>query len=299
MHYKLALDVGGTFIKFAIIDKQGNIIEDTLSESPTNSEGSLDEIFDSFRVVIEQARTHYPFSEVGICIPGPFDYVNGVFHMTQKFISVRGMSLTDVFSKEGLTVTYLHDSTALLLGELSEGTARGYKRPCAVMLGTGFGFAMARDGKILICQDQRPSVSMWNKKFRDGIVEDTISRKAIREHYAILSGDDGSRPDVREIAAMASDGNPHAIAVFKDVGESIGQIFHRYIPKENYDFLVLAGQISKAFDLIAPYIELEVPIERATHIQDAAIRGVANYLVSGKDACTRVLTEEEALKCWN
>ncbi|AEV30182.1 transcriptional regulator/sugar kinase [Sphaerochaeta pleomorpha str. Grapes] len=298
MQYKLALDVGGTFIKSALVDTEGMIIESTLGESPTNSNGKPEEILDSFKSILERNRSLASFTEVGICIPGPFDYENGIFNMTQKFTSVRGMSLSPVFSAEGLEVKYLHDSTAFLLGEIAEGAARGFDRPCGIMLGTGFGFTMSHGGRILINQEQRPCFSLWNKKFRDGIVEDTISRKAIRERYAKLSGD-FSMPDVREIAALATGGDKNALAVFRDVGESIGEVISSYIPKKAYDFLVMGGQISKAFDLMAPYIGLEIPVSRAANISDAAIRGVGRYLALGKDACTRVTTEKEALACWS
>lgn len=299
MAYILVLDIGGTFIKSSVAEKStGELIAGTGYEVPTCADGTSDGFFNALRKTVDHARnSHSDLRGVSVCIPGPFDYTNGISLMEHKFSSIHGKSLTPFFMSMGLPVVYLHDSTAFLLGELRYGAALGYSSPLGIMLGTGFGFALASGGRICVSEDQRPSVRMWSKPYGDGIVEDYVSRRAIRALYKRRSGCDDD-PDVKEIGTLADDGDIVAQSVFAEIGVHIGRIISTCIPVEAYDCLVLGGQISRSHHFIIPGIleAISCPVFPARHISDAALRGAVGYFLQGKAASVQTMTEAEALR---
>lgn len=298
MNCILVLDIGGSFIKSALASQtDGLLLPGTEFMTPTHSNGLKSEFLASLSETVRHARQFgHEVSCASVCIPGPFDYDNGVALMQHKFRAIYQESLTSEFQSMGLSVVYLHDSTAFLLGELRYGAAKDFRSPVGVMLGTGFGFAMAHEGKVCVSADQRPSVRLWDKPYEDGIVEDYVSQRAIRTLYQAYSGC-AEIPEVREIGTLADAGDRVAQSVFHTVGEHIGKILLRYIPAGIFDCLVLGGQIARSYEFIIPDIQrsIPVPVFPALHISDAALRGAAGYFLQGKNNSIQIMTEMEAL----
>lgn len=298
MDCALVLDIGGTFIKSALAEwGSGALVQGTEYEIPTCADDINGEIFNSLKKTVEHARAFgHVVEKASVCIPGPFDYTNGISLMQHKFSAISHTSLTPFFRSMGLSVVYLHDSTAFLLGELMYGAAHSYIAPLGIMLGTGFGFAMASYGQIYISEDQRPTIRMWNKPYGDGIVEDYVSRRAIRAIYQSISGS-LDELDVKEIGSMAEQGDSVAQSVFWKVGWHIGMILTSYIPEYSYDCVVLGGQIARSYKFIIPGITESIsrPVFPAAHISDAALRGAAGYLLRGKDVSVQVVSEAQVL----
>lgn len=298
MAYSIVMDIGGTFIKSALADDvTHHIMEETLFSVPTNAESTIEEFFFSLESIVQHARTYDPdVSAASICIPGPFDYERGVSLMQHKFRALYQQSITPFFASQGLGVVYLHDSTAFLLGEMRFGSAKGFSSPLGIMLGTGFGFALARGSLVLVSEDQRPSVKMWNKQYKDGIVEDYVSSAALRAYYKTLKGLD-REIEVKEIGEKADAGDPYSVQVFEQTGLHIASIIRSYIPTDRYDCIVLGGQIARSHRYIIPSLgaACSVPVLCASHIASAALWGAAAYLYEGKDACVKTLSEAQAL----
>lgn len=298
MGYSVVMDIGGTFIKSALADDATHcIVEQSIYSVPTNAEGSAKDFFSSLENIVQHARTFdHHLSAASVCIPGPFDYERGISQMQHKFQSIYMQSVTPFFASQGLSVVYLHDSTAFLLGEMRFGSAKGFSAPLGIMLGTGFGFSIASDHAVLISEDQRPSVKMWNKQYREGIVEDYVSSRALRASYKELKGLE-AEIEVKEIGEKADSGDPLAQQVFEKVGSDIGLILQSYIPSERYDCIVLGGQIARSHQYIIPSLaaKCSAPVFCSQHILTAALWGAAAYLYEGKESCVKVASEEAVL----
>ncbi len=275
----LVLDVGGTFIKYAVMDEDGACLRGSAGQQPMHSDGARQDILDALIAVIERALAFdHGLHQAAVCFPGPFDYPQGFSRMTHKFAAIQDVPLKPLFAARGLTVDFLHDSTAFMLGECQQGAAQGSKLAFGVMLGTGFGFAMAKNGRVQCASDLRPALILWNQSFREGIVEDYISRRALRAAYQRLSGCE-NLPDVHEIAALAHQGVAPAQAVFEHLGADLAALIKPYAAQYGADRLVIGGQIAKSADLFVPVVQklLPLPVVPAAHIEDAALRGAACY----------------------
>ena len=256
----LALDVGGTFIKSAVIDRNGTFNE--LPQVPSCSDSSAAEIIEAFHAAIAAAGK---VDAVGIAIPGPFDYARGISLMEHKFRAIKGLELRNVLPE--LPLRFVHDANAFLLGEVAVGAVRGVVRAAGITLGTGLGAALVVDGKPVCNALGSPAenVSLWSKPFRNGVVEDHISSRALLAKYPA--------PDVKAIADAAKAGDDRALAVWREFGEALNEVLIPWCVMHEIGRIVLGGQIAKDYALFsAPLAHL--PITTAQLGTRAALYGM-------------------------
>ncbi len=285
----LALDMGGTSIKRALVDAAG---EPTAVSVCAFGEDRREALLKALRDSVLAARDaavgmDARIASMGVACPGPFDFRRGVSLMTHKWAGINGLPLPPVLG-EGLPVipiSFLHDSTAFLLGEAYHGAATFARNPAGVMLGTGFGYTTMRERRVCLDETLSPLVRLWREPYQGGIVEDYVSRRAIRKRYAAMTGDE--TPDVREIAARADAGEREALATLHETGALLGDVLNMFLPKD-CDLVVVGGQIAYAAAHLLPAaaLTLAVPIVPAAHIADAALRGIFHYCTRTDVTCT-------------
>lgn len=263
----LALDAGGTSIKAGILRGEEIIAERSFAFLSEEREQMLS----VFRQALAWGRDYGPIC-LGVACPGPFDFARGVSHMRHKWRGLMDVPLPSVFARElpGVPVRFLHDSTAFLLGEAWQGAARDMENPAGVMLGTGFGFTVMQRRRVLVDANGTPALVLWNAPFRDGTVEDYVSRRALRDAYGPQA------PDVRELAELARGGDTRAQAIFRRMGEALGEVLTRYLPAGT-DGVVLGGQIARSAELFLPWAQILASVTVARHIGSAALRGAAVF----------------------
>lgn len=64
----------------------------------------------------------------------------------------------------------MQDVNAALAGEIARGNAAGYGASALVSLGTGLGFSLSRDGRVLCNPAGGPKVVIFDLPYRDGIL---------------------------------------------------------------------------------------------------------------------------------
>ena len=201
------LDVGGTFVKGGIADSAGNLAEGQVWQVPVRSEGSKEEILESLAESLRQGiakSQDLGMRAAGLAatFPGPFDYNAGVPLMEHKFAAIYGMDLKEWIrgiAGERFGVSFVHDVNAQLSGEMFRGAATGFRNVCVITLGTGLGFAFSIDGRIQYSSTASPARSIYNMPYRDGILEDYVSKRGFLKAYRELTGKDEPDLTVKEI----------------------------------------------------------------------------------------------------
>jgi glucokinase len=274
----LLLDVGGTFVKSVVATLQGELLPNTETSVPINSDGTREEIEHSFATVVANGRAiaeynGYLLAGVGIAFPGPFDYNTGISYMTHKFAALENVCVKDFFHSlldigEDMPVIFMHDVTAAVLGEVSFGAAQGYKNVAVVTLGTGLGFAHTIDGKIQYSHLGSPAVSIYNRPYKEGVLEDYASKRGFLRSYAEVCGRElPSNLTVAMIGGMCAEGDKEALRSFYNVGEILATELKPLLKEFNIECLLFGGQISRSFAYIEPALKTlldEVPT--LTHI---------------------------------
>lgn len=274
----LFLDVGGTFIKTS----DGR-------EIPVDSDGSIDAISASFSEAVGRfcrdasADATGCGYDIGIAIPGPFDYAHGIFRMTHKYATVNGKdfrSLAGVPERVGLR--FAHDVNCMLAGEVYAGNGRGFDRVALVSLGTGLGFSMSIDGEILKNDIGSPRVSIFGLPYRDGILEDYASKRGIMNRYRSMSGETLS---VKEIATRAKTGDNAAVTAMSETGQIIAEVISPILTEYGVECLLFGGQISRSFSLMEGALRkglANVPSLRSLNVisdfDNATFNGLRNIM---------------------
>ncbi|MBQ6564440.1 MAG: ROK family protein [Clostridia bacterium] len=274
----LVLDIGGTFLKYAMTDVYGRVLAESVRQIPSEA-SNYEEFADVLRQVIEAGKQAEKTEKACVSIPGPFDFEHGISLMQHKFAAIYRRSIRPPFEDAGIEVTFLHDSTAFILGEASDGSLAGRAAPCCVMLGTGLGFAFMRDAHVCVNEQRTPAFTLWNMPWKQGIAEDYVSTRAIQQLY-------GSVISIRSIAEAAYAGEQKALEAFRRTGAELSQILQTVIPKLGCDCLALGGQIAKSADLFE--LDLPVPWFVSRHLDDAALRGAAFFATHGPGRCERL-----------
>ncbi len=277
---QLLLDVGGSFIKYAAASLQGELLPGSAGQMEANADGDAEDIYAAIGEIIRITRRVMPIAGACVSMPGPFDFDSGISHMQHKFPALFGKSLRVPFERESIPVTFLHDSTAFILGEYHEGVLKGAQSPCCVMLGTGLGFAWIRSGLVMVDDNQTPAMPLWRYPYLGGIAEDYVSTRAIRKYY-------DNTLSVKEIADRARAGEAKAMDAFHVTAGHLSAILTPLLKRLCCDRFALGGQIAKAADLMP--LDLPVPWKVSGHPDEAALLGAAWYSCQGKSACIRIV----------
>lgn len=149
--YYLGIDLGGTFIKGAVVDGDGSIIFS--DKTPTESEKGADAIISNIvklcNYVIDGAGlSKTDISGVGMGSPGIVDSNKGVVVYSENLKLKDFPIAKNTEELLGLPVKVANDANAAALGEAIFGSASSYKSSIFITLGTGVGGGVIIDGKL-------------------------------------------------------------------------------------------------------------------------------------------------------
>lgn len=245
----LALDAGGTFLKAVFFDLSANLIENSLMQQAVDSDGELKLVKDAYFALLGRLKefaVKNKLNVIGISVdtPGPFDYKTGTSLMKHKYLALYGISLIPWFNEffPKTEISFIHDSTAFAYGCIS---AQDKNAACA-MLGTGLGFAVIKDGEILLNEMGSSFYSLYKTPLKDGIAEDFVSARGVVRLYHDLGGD---AENAKQVAQRAFEGEELATKAFKQLGELLAKVVIPTFNEVNTEVFYVGGQVSKSIAL--------------------------------------------------
>ncbi len=278
----LAIDAGGTCFKSALITCGGTLIASSFYQSAVCSSGTADVILATYEKVIRHGydfaeRSDFTIRKIGVSTPGPFDYNDGISLLKHKFASLYGVNLVNLLKDRLQAITnipfhFRHDTNSFLAGELWQGAARGYSRVAGVTLGTGIGISCYSNGRFINNElgSPSPDVSIWNKPYREGIVEDYVSARALIADYQRVNPQYDPENGAKGIADAVKLGDKDAIKVYERFGAYLGEILGSWNKLFTPEIIVFGGQIARDFGLFS------APIRR----QFSSVDNAPDLLVS-------------------
>ncbi|MCL2559941.1 MAG: ROK family protein [Turicibacter sp.] len=139
----LAIDLGGTFMKFGIIDSEGMILETGKVPTPRDWESAVIEI----EALIEKHRT--AISGVGISAPGKVDIKTGTIYNGGNLTFLHKRSFKEVIeAKYDLPCFVVNDGKSAVLAEKWLGNFQGVTNGATIILGTGIGGGLLLNGEL-------------------------------------------------------------------------------------------------------------------------------------------------------
>jgi len=248
----IGVDIGGSHISAASLtfNSEGKLNLADFQESSVDTTAAADTLISAWSAVIQASAKGAKSYQVGIAMPGPYDYPNGISLIQDqgKMKSLYNLSVKNLLAKSldipSTNIQFINDAEAFLLGESLAGSAKAFKNSIGITLGTGLGSAI----KV---EDVVSDAKLWIAPFRDGIAEDYLGtnwfvQEAKNRFDLSISG-------VKELGELAYTKQEAAI-IFEIFGKALGEFLVPYLIRLQSEAVILGGKIALMNNLFLPTI---------------------------------------------
>lgn len=269
--FAIGVDLGGTNLRIAAVDSDGNLLE-KLTTGTHISKGRdfvIGEMCDAIKAQTVKFGSRMKFEGIGIGVPGIIDKRTGMLHESPNLPGWDNYPVRDDIQRILQTPVILeNDANVAAFGEGWLGAAKGYNEICMITLGTGVGGGIVLAGKIwqgmngmagevghvTVDPDGHPC-----KCGNIGCVEQYASATAVmrmaREEIESGNAENmaklASGPDVefsaRAVFNLALQGDAPAQRVYDRVGTALGILLAALVNTLNLRMYVIGGGVSNGW----------------------------------------------------
>lgn len=253
--YVVGIDLGGTYIKSAIVDSKGKIHK--YFKTDTFSEVSPKKVLSQMELCVNTLLDGFKKNISGIGIGAPGIVTNGVMKYPPNFKGWKEVDLAKHFSRKyRIECIADNDANCAGLAELKFGHGSKYSNFIFLTLGTGVGGAMVINGKIyrgeqngagefgmMTINYNGPDCLGGNK----GSIEAHLGRNYFLEQHKKEIKKIGSKIDFLELTSYAGKGNKTAKNLLSLYGFYLGVGIANYFNLMDVRTAVLGGGISNAY----------------------------------------------------
>lgn len=145
--YFMSFDVGGTFVKYGVLNKDGIILKK--DKIPTYHE-SKELFINSLIEIIKMHEKEYVIQAIGISMPGVIDSKNGQAILAGALYHLYGENIRKLIEEKTNYPVYIeNDANCALLAEKYKGNALGLSDIVLLTIGTGIGGAIMVDNQLV------------------------------------------------------------------------------------------------------------------------------------------------------
>ncbi|TDX11225.1 ROK family protein [Flavobacterium sp. S87F.05.LMB.W.Kidney.N] len=293
--HAIGLDIGGTHITAAVINKtEMKILDFSLCKESFDSNRPADEVMSIWKKVIHTAIENSKIKDIAgiaICMPGPFDYKNGICWIKDQSkyehfygLNIRELLLETLDFPANFPILFENDAVCFGKGEVFKQQENLSKKVMAVTLGTGLGACFIDKGASISSGNSVPADGeIYNLSYKDGIAEDYVSVRGLLSHYKSLSGSDLNNG--LELYNLAKNGDKQAIQVFERMGEDLATVAIPWIANFTADHIIIGGKIANASDLflhsfnkIIQESDFKIEVSISNDNEVAALLGAVSFL---------------------
>ena len=295
----IGMDVGGTGLKAAVIDRQGRVVikEQRPTRRERGPEAVIASILDFANDLAKSApSTSGPVAAAGVAVPGLIDEESGVALMSVN-LGWKDVPLRRLLEERlGVPATVGHDVRTASIAEGLLGAARGSENYLFLTLGTGVGAAVVLDGipylgvnkaggefGHMVVQPDGPLCGCG----RQGCIETLASASAVVQRYRAMTQ---APIDVttRDVAAQVVAGDAAAQRVWGEAVEALGIGIGNYVVLLDPERVVIGGGMADAgqllFEPLIARLAKEVPFQPVPSVLPAALGNDAGYLGAALNA---------------
>lgn len=278
MNEVLAIDLGGTNIRGALVRRDGEILR--RSSRPTvAAEGPGAVIARMVQVIREVGEGTAGDVPVGIASPGPLDPRAGTILFTPNLPGWRNVPLVErVMAATGRRVALQNDGNCGALGEADFGSARWVDDLVYLALGTGIGGGVISNGRlvdghrglgaevghVVIAMDGprctcgsvgclEAFAAGWAIKRDAELVATTADGDGLRE----LAGDGEIHAGI--VAMAAEQGDEAAIAIMRRAGRALGAAIGAFTNLFNPSMVVIGGGVAATGETLLAHTREAIP----------------------------------------
>lgn len=303
MGKRIGIDVGGTNVKIALVDKSGKIIYS--NSVPTYAKMGYEYTVNNIKQAIkdlmkETNTTAKDIDGIGFDFPGQVDYKTGVVKLAPNIPGWVNVPIAQMIEEEFHIPTRIdNDVRCAALGEMKFGAGKGCENFVCITVGTGIGSGLVINGQLVRgASNAAGEIGHIKLQMKDGLIcgcGDTGCLEAYASGPSIVAmAQDyikgGKSTKFREMAAAeggeitpymvakaAEAGDPVAKRIFEIVGEYIGIGLTSVINLLNPEKVIIGGGVAEAGDLLLDPIRKTIK-ERAMVVAGSAVEIVPAQL---------------------
>ncbi|MFC2156726.1 ROK family protein [Acidobacteriota bacterium] len=247
-------DLGGTQLKYGLVDEEGEIASQGMIASPKTPD-LLWEVLENIWGTLPKGLRK-SVKAVGLGLPGIFNRSESKLFGCTHFPALDGLVLENNLSHI-FSVPFHLDNEANLAayGEYKVGGAQGADSLVLLTIGTGIGTGIIIDGRVfrgsagyagelghVPVNPDGESCACGSR----GCLETEVSATAILRHYRHLAGSAGGISTAEEIGRMAVEGDPLSLQAFQMSGKYLGIGLSIVINLLNPEVVLIGGGVSES-----------------------------------------------------
>jgi predicted NBD/HSP70 family sugar kinase len=245
----IVFDIGGSAVKWSVIMENGEFVESSKFNVPSNKE----EFFSELAKITNEMKEKHEVKGIAISAPGAVDSETGIIGGLSAIPYIHGPNFKEILkSATGLNAELENDANCAALGECWLGAGKDNQDLAFVVCGSGIGGAIVKDKKIhggihkhggefgycsITCElEGEPKFTSWSQ---------AGSTTALAKNVAKLKGLESGTLDGVEVFELCNKGDEIAI---KEVNKyyfimavGIYNIQYTYDP----EVIILGGAISE------------------------------------------------------
>ncbi|OIK04041.1 sugar kinase [Streptomyces monashensis] len=311
VRHVIALDVGGTGMKAALVGDDGELLH--RARRATGRERGPDAVVATILDFAAELRAYgverygTPARAAGIAVPGIVDEEQGIAAYAAN-LGWRDVPLRALLAERlGIPVALGHDVRTGGLAEGRIGAGKGADRFLFVPLGTGIAGAIGIDGRVEAGAHGfageighvvvRPSGTPCPCG-QHGCLERYASASAVSEAWAAACGDPDA--DAADCAKAVASGDPNAVRVWQRAVDALADGLVTALTLLDPRTLIIGGGLAEAgevlFSPLRDAVRLRVTFQRLPAIVPAALGDTAGCLGAGllaRDLLTTTSTTPE------
>jgi glucokinase len=277
VNYVVAVDVGGTEIKSALVDSDFNVIATATAPTP-KADTTGAETVKAIAAIVAQFSTQHPVDAVGLAVPGALDEPAGTSRWSGN-LQWKNLPIRDLLHAAiKIPVAFGHDVRTAAVAEVRNGAAKGARNAIFIPVGTGIAAAFIIDGEIRSADGYAGEIGHINVNGKyscvcgkTGCLEAAASTLAISKAYEAQSGKTGTTTE--EIYKLEVAGDSVATQVWDDATAAMARGCETLITLLAPEVIVFGGGLSNAGETflkpIRDYLDSSLTFQRKPRLEIA------------------------------
>jgi glucokinase len=277
VNYVVAVDVGGTETKSALVDSDFNVIATTTAPTP-KADTTGAETVKAIAAIVAQFSTQHPVDAVGLAVPGALDEPAGTSRWSGN-LQWKNLPIRDLLQAAiKIPVAFGHDVRTAAVAEVRNGAAKGARNAIFIPVGTGIAAAFIIDGEIRSAEGYAGEIGHINVNGKypcvcgkTGCLEAASSTLAISKAYEAQSGKTGTTTE--EIYKLVVAADPVATQVWDDATAAMARGCETLITLLAPEVIVFGGGLSNAGETflkpIRDYLDSSLTFQRKPRLEIA------------------------------
>ena len=258
----IGIDIGGTKCAVCLGDSLGAVRDRIQFQTESGFDKNRQALLAAMQTLLDRSELSVrDFSAIGISCGGPLNSKTGVILSPPNLPGWDNIEIVKMAEEEwNIPAFLLNDANACALAEWKYGAGKGSLNMVFCTMGTGFGCGLILNGRLYEGSNENAG-ELGHVRLtqtgpvgyaKAGSVEGYCGGNGIRQLAKLRLGKDMSAKD---IAIAARNGDAAAAAVYKEIGERLGQALSAVIDLLNPDCIVIGSIFERTEDLIRPPME--------------------------------------------